>query len=174
TEKYQAKMKSEALKNYNCTGLLRDDMHIIMLNLYDPFIPEVDVTTFLCRYLDVQKVIRRIGDKWRIWNGKTQFLVTLRRNNAEADGFDHPPAIFTIGSGRRYLFYRGQPSFCRKCWGVRHTEADCPPKTCRKCGQEGHLVVDCKADLVCNLCGKLGHLYRACPNKARSFASVAS
>uniref|UniRef100_A0A3B3T6K2 CCHC-type domain-containing protein n=1 Tax=Paramormyrops kingsleyae TaxID=1676925 RepID=A0A3B3T6K2_9TELE len=85
-------------------------------------------------------------------------------------GYLHPPAYFSIGPNRGYLFYTGQPTFCRSCQGHGHKAEDCPDLKCRNCLEPGHMAKDCKGPQRCRHCSSEEHLARVCPQ--RSYAGV--
>uniref|UniRef100_A0A6Q2ZND6 CCHC-type domain-containing protein n=1 Tax=Esox lucius TaxID=8010 RepID=A0A6Q2ZND6_ESOLU len=89
------------------------------------------------------------------------------------DGLLHPPAFFSIGADRGYLFYSGQPPFCRNCRSFGHQAAGCGMVRCRNCGLSGHVFADCKEPRVCNGCGVQGHIFCDCPARRRTYAAVA-
>uniref|UniRef100_A0AAR2JPF7 CCHC-type domain-containing protein n=1 Tax=Pygocentrus nattereri TaxID=42514 RepID=A0AAR2JPF7_PYGNA len=83
--------------------------------------------------------------------------------------------------GMRYLFYRGQPAFCRGCLQHGHEVSGCKdlncknclgqghldmPKLCRNCGKLGHLAEACQ-EIVCGKCKEIGHTFEGCPNGRR-------
>uniref|UniRef100_A0A7N8WTI0 CCHC-type domain-containing protein n=1 Tax=Mastacembelus armatus TaxID=205130 RepID=A0A7N8WTI0_9TELE len=106
------------------------------------------------------------------WTGRRQCQVLLKPDKGSKDGMAHPPALFQMGADWGYIYYVGQPPFCRRCRGVWHTEAECGNNGCRICGQEGHNARDCTVPKACHGCGERGHLYRDCGKRARTFAEV--
>lgn len=90
-----------------------------------------------------------------------------------ADGLRHPPAYFSIGADRGFLFYSGQPVFCRQCRSFGHLATGCVQVRCRNCGGTGHGAASCEAQRTCHGCGGGGHLRRDCPSFARTYAAVA-
>ncbi|KAK1876857.1 Zinc finger CCHC domain containing protein 3 [Dissostichus eleginoides] len=106
-----------------------------------------------------------------LWTGRRQFQVLLKSEPEGVGGLLHPPALFSLGGDRGYLFYSRQPDFCRRCRKSGHTEGGCTGASCRFCGQGGHEAKDCT--VPCHGCGGIDHLYRSCPGHRRTFAEVA-
>ncbi|KAK1875560.1 Zinc finger CCHC domain containing protein 3 [Dissostichus eleginoides] len=73
-----------------------------------------------------------------IWTGRRQFQVLLKSEPEGCGGLKHPPASFSLGADRGYLFYPRQPAFCRRCRQSGHVEGGCNGASCRFCGQGGH------------------------------------
>lgn len=72
--------------------------------------------------------------------------------------------MFNIGGERGFLFYPGQPVYCRKCCVYGDTSGDCDKGVkCRFCGTEDHSSKECKQKKVCDICKMAGHLARQCP-----------
>ncbi|KAJ7985690.1 hypothetical protein DPEC_G00343070 [Dallia pectoralis] len=108
-----------------------------------------------------------------IWAGRRQFRVSLKKDQEGFDGLLHPPAFFNIGGDRGYLFYSGQPPFCRHCRSFGHQAAGCERLKCRNCGEIGHVVAECRAPRFCNGCGAQGHIFKDCPARRRTYADAA-
>uniref|UniRef100_W5NLG6 CCHC-type domain-containing protein n=1 Tax=Lepisosteus oculatus TaxID=7918 RepID=W5NLG6_LEPOC len=169
TERCRAAENAEGLRDYTCTGLVNDDERWIILHMHDPFMSDVDVTTFLSRYVEVCEEPRRIMDRRNVWAGNRQYRVKLQADGRSPDGFKHPPATFAIGSSRGYLYYRDQPPFCRKCRGFGHRDADCEVTECSKCHSRDHSTRNCNIK-ECSLCGAEGHLYRQCNRRNMDYS----
>uniref|UniRef100_W5N4P4 CCHC-type domain-containing protein n=1 Tax=Lepisosteus oculatus TaxID=7918 RepID=W5N4P4_LEPOC len=150
--------------------LFARELRSLIIHMYNPHVPD-DIVTFLRRFVDVQGGGQKVVDEERIWTFKRRYLVRLRQSPTTPGGVLHPPANFTIGPNRGYLIYSGQPQTCRRC-GRRHLGAECSTEVCRRCGRTGHVAIACTYQQLCNLCREPGNLYRVCPNKTRSFASV--
>uniref|UniRef100_W5NLU7 CCHC-type domain-containing protein n=1 Tax=Lepisosteus oculatus TaxID=7918 RepID=W5NLU7_LEPOC len=163
-----AAQRDGKLENYKCVGLQSDNERMVILHMFDPFMPDCDVTTFLRRYVEVQEPPKLIIDRRRVWTGKRQYRVELRKDPRSPGGLAHPPATFAIGTGRGYLYYGNQPVFCRKCREYGHREADCKVTECRKCNKRGHETRHCPIK-ECSLCGATGHLYRDCRRRNADF-----
>lgn len=96
----------------------------------------------------------------------------LRADPALPGGLVHPPGSFFIGSNRGFLRYPGQPVYCRRCGALEHVKADCGGQRCHFCGSMEHVATDCPEPKTCSLCVGKDHLYRACPSRQRSYASL--
>uniref|UniRef100_W5NLC3 CCHC-type domain-containing protein n=1 Tax=Lepisosteus oculatus TaxID=7918 RepID=W5NLC3_LEPOC len=144
----------------------------VTVHMFNPHVPEADISIFLKRFLDIQGEGKKVLDEEGIWNFKRRYMARFRPSKTSLGGVLHPPATFYIGPNRGYLVYSGQPKTCRKCGQEGHLVVDCVEQLCRRCGQIGHSAVSCREDMVCNLCGGQGHAYRACPRKIKTFASV--
>uniref|UniRef100_W5LWX5 CCHC-type domain-containing protein n=1 Tax=Lepisosteus oculatus TaxID=7918 RepID=W5LWX5_LEPOC len=142
------------------------------VHVFNPRVPEQDILTFLTRFVDVQSVGQKVTDGLNIWTCKRRYLVRLRSNSLEEDGVSHPPAYFSIGPSRGYLFYPGQPLTCKKCFQRGHKAVDCTRAFCRKCKAADHETANCGKLSTCNLCGSMDHVYRSCPRKQKSFAAI--
>ncbi|MBN3321613.1 ZCHC3 protein, partial [Atractosteus spatula] len=136
------------------------------VHMFDPFVTDQDVTTFLRRYVEVRKGPGTISDTRTVWTGKRRYEVELRRDLRTPDGFTHPPGNFSIGSGRGYLYYWNQPEFCRKCQGFGHREGTCTVGEFGKCHRRGHSTRECPVK-ECSLYGNTGHLYWQCNQRGR-------
>lgn len=144
----------------------------LTVHMYNPFVEDGDVLTFLARYCDSVKGGERLKDRFGIWNGKRRYLVKLRADAGSPGGIVHPPGSFFIGSNRGYLHYPGQPVYCRKCGAQGHVKADCVGQWCRHCGSAEHEASGCPEPKTCSLCGKKDHLFRTCPRRQKSYASL--
>uniref|UniRef100_A0AAR2KTE4 CCHC-type domain-containing protein n=1 Tax=Pygocentrus nattereri TaxID=42514 RepID=A0AAR2KTE4_PYGNA len=80
-------------------------------------------------------------------------------------GLTHPPAYFSLNGNKGYLFYRGQPAFCRGCLQHGHEVSGCRDLNCKNCLGQGHLAKDCKNPRRCKSCGGEGHLAHSCPRR---------
>ncbi|MBN3317978.1 ZCHC3 protein, partial [Atractosteus spatula] len=135
----------------------------LVVQMFNPYVPEEDMEVFLKRFVDVTTKGVRITDRNGYWSGKFRYFVRLRTLSAQEDGYLHPPAMFFIGVNRGYVNYPGQPLTCRRCRGEGHFAANCREPVCKRCGTAGHQGAECKAARTCNLCEEEGHLYKDCP-----------
>uniref|UniRef100_A0AAQ4PYJ5 CCHC-type domain-containing protein n=1 Tax=Gasterosteus aculeatus aculeatus TaxID=481459 RepID=A0AAQ4PYJ5_GASAC len=142
--------------------------------MYNPYVGDETVISWLSRYGKVESAVRYLRDSFGIWSGRRQFKVLLEDNPGGGGGLRHPPAYFSIGEDRGFLFYSGQPSFCRQCRSFGHMATDCTEGRCRNCGGRGHSVAACGAPKTCHGCGGEGHIVRDCPTTTRSYAEVAA
>ncbi|KAJ8335394.1 hypothetical protein SKAU_G00387360 [Synaphobranchus kaupii] len=87
------------------------------------------------------------------------------------EGFAHPPGSFAIEPDRGYLFYPGQPVYCRRCGSFGHLKESCTVERCKHCSSEtrDHKTKDPKQ---CSQCGSTNHLFRACPERVRTYAGL--
>ncbi|MBN3323563.1 ZCHC3 protein, partial [Atractosteus spatula] len=123
---------------------------MVIVHLYDPFIGDDDVMAFLLRYVSVMGQPEKIMDSRNIWTGKRKYRVLLRSDARGAGGFHHPPASFSLGSSKGYLFDQNQPQFCRKCRNFGHHVAECKENVCTICDETGHVAKECRKK-VCTL-----------------------
>lgn len=96
--------------------------------------------TFLERHCEAVKGGQRVRDRFGIWTGKRRFYVKLRVDPSVSGSLVHLPGSFTIGPNRGFLYYPGQPAYCRRCGGEGHVKADCEGQRCRFCGAADTLL----------------------------------
>lgn len=171
-DRYKVYSMKAPVKDYAAESLWNRNFRIITVHMFNPYASDWDIEAFLGKYCDVLVSAVYQRDLLGIWNGKRQFKVLLRQDAKGFDGYRHPPANFSIGPNRGYLFYSGQPLYCRKCMSFGHTEMRCNQVRCRNCEELGHETKDCPFVKKCNICGSDEHLFRQCPQKKRSFAEV--
>lgn len=160
--------------DYKVESLVRLNFRFITVHMHNPHVPDSALISFLNKHVDVISGVRRLRDDLGVWTAKRQVQALLRPDASGFDGFQHPPASFSIGADRGFLFYSRQPLFCRKCQGFGHPEDSCGLQRCRNCGELGHVARDCRRAKRCNLCNKEGHLYKDCPERRQSYADVAA
>uniref|UniRef100_A0A3B4EIY3 CCHC-type domain-containing protein n=1 Tax=Pygocentrus nattereri TaxID=42514 RepID=A0A3B4EIY3_PYGNA len=85
----------------------------------------------------------------------------------QADGH-----YFSLNGSRGYLFYTGQPAFCRGCLQHGHEVSRCRDLKCKNCLGQGHLAKDCQDPCRCKNCGGEGHLAHSCPRHKLTYATV--
>lgn len=171
-DRYKLNSKKAPLKDYAAESLWNRNFRVVTVHMFNPYANDWDIKVFLEKYCDVMDDAVLQRDQLGIWNGKRQFKVLLRQDPKGYDGYKHPPANFSIGPNRGYLFYSGQPQYCRKCMSFGHTEVRCNKVRCRNCEGMGHETKDCLVTKKCNVCGSEEHLFRQCPHKTRSYAEV--
>ncbi|KAK3566631.1 hypothetical protein QTP86_001690 [Hemibagrus guttatus] len=164
--------EEESLRGLRLVPLFAMDEVPVTVHLYNPFVADEDIRAFLGRYCSSVAAGERIRGRFGIWNGKRRFLARLKVDPSSPGGLLHPPGSFTIGPHRGYLHYPGQPLYCRRCGALGHTKERCMGRRCRSCGAEGHSAADCGAPKTCSLCGSEEHLYRYCPARKKTFASL--
>ncbi|MBN3312512.1 ZCHC3 protein, partial [Atractosteus spatula] len=135
----------------------------LTVHVFNTLLPERDIVMFLSRFVDIQGAGSKVLDPAKVWTGKRRYMVRLRPKPSGEEGVLHPPAYFSIGSNRGYLFYPGQPLTCKKCLQLGHIAANCPGGVCRRCGAAGHEAKTCGQIMTCDLCGSMDHVYRTCP-----------
>ena len=168
-----AKAESEPFSFFKVEPLGERNVRIITVHMYNPYVGDAAVALYLGRYGKVDKPVKYLRDNYGIWSGRRQFRVLLGDDSESGDGLRHPPAYFTFGGERVFLFYSGQPSFCRQCRGFGHMASGCAQFRCRNCGGAGHGAASCAAPRACNGCGSPGHIFRDCPTRGRTYAAVA-
>ena len=157
-------------KLFTVHGLWQSGRRMVTVHVFNPFVSADTVRQFLIQYGEVQPGERMVRDELGVWNGRRQFLIDLREDGN--GGFIHPPAYFSLGSNKGYLFYRGQPAFCRGCLKHGHEVSGCRDIACKNCLGKGHLAKDCTNPRRCRGCGGEGHLAHSCPRQVRSYATV--
>ncbi|KAL6476340.1 hypothetical protein MHYP_G00148500 [Metynnis hypsauchen] len=141
-----------------------------LFNPFNPFVTAEAIKTFLRRYGEVQPGETMVRDELGIWNGRRQFMVEFREDGK--GGLTHPPAYFSLNGNKGYLFYRGQPAFCRGCLQHGHEVSGCKDLNCKNCLGQGHQARDCKNPRRCKSCGGEGHLAHSCPRREATYATV--
>ncbi|KAK3566663.1 hypothetical protein QTP86_002377 [Hemibagrus guttatus] len=164
--------EEESLRGLRLVPLFAMDEVPVTVHLYNPFVADEDIRAFLGRYCSSVAAGERIRGRFDIWNGKRRFLPRLKVDPSSPGGLLHPPGSFTIGPHRGYLHYPGQPLYCRRCGALGHTKERCMGRRCCSCGAKGHSAADCGAPKTCSLCGSEEHLYRYCPARKKTFASL--
>ncbi|TKS65154.1 Zinc finger CCHC domain-containing protein 3 [Collichthys lucidus] len=170
---FEEKAELEPFSRFRVVPLCQRNLRIVTVQVYNPYVGDEAVAAFLRRYGQVDKQTKYLRDSFGIWTGRRQFRVLLGEDPDSADGLKHPPAYFSIGADRGFLFYSGQPVFCRQCRSFGHLAAGCVQVRCRNCGGTGHGAASCTAQRSCHGCGGAGHLLRDCPSRARTYADVA-
>lgn len=171
-EAWEKKKEHQRLTGLYLYPAYAQDFLPLTIHLYNPFVEDGDVLTFLARYCETVRGGERLKDRFGIWTGKRRFLVKLRADTASPGGLVHPPGSFFIGSNRGFLYYPGQPVYCRRCGAQGHVKADCTGQRCRFCGSAEHTATACPEPKTCSLCGGGDHLFRVCPSRQRSYASL--
>ncbi|XP_062918650.1 zinc finger CCHC domain-containing protein 3-like [Mobula hypostoma] len=142
----------------------------IMLQMFNLYVPVVDVLPFLARYVESVGTPADVKDGLGIWTSKQQVKVKLRLDSN--GGVIQPPSVFASRGNRGYTVYAGQSRVCRNCGKAGHIAAHCRVLMCKNCKTEGHLTKDCTQAKSCNLCGQAGNLYRDYPRHGGTYAQA--
>lgn len=169
----QKDARMKPLACYKIFNLDKPNFRVITVHMFNPFVTDLALSQFLGQFGEVVTAARYVKDPMGFWTGRRQFQVLLNSDSDGPDCLRHPPAFFSLGGDRGYLFYSRQPAFCRRCRQSGHTEEHCSGDCCRFCGQGGHDAKDCTAPKACHSCGGVDHLYRSCPGRKKTFAEVA-
>uniref|UniRef100_A0A7N9AWF8 CCHC-type domain-containing protein n=1 Tax=Mastacembelus armatus TaxID=205130 RepID=A0A7N9AWF8_9TELE len=160
------------LRDWKILNLDKPNFRVVTVQTFNPFVTDQQIASFLEEYVEVVSGARHMTDSRTYWTGRRQYQVLLRRENGSPDGWAHPPAIFSLGADRGYLYYAGQPDFCKRCRRHGHLETSCVFAGCPLCGEDGHEMRDCHVRRTCHGCGEPGHLYRECGSRRPMFAEV--
>ncbi|TKS65430.1 Zinc finger CCHC domain-containing protein 3 [Collichthys lucidus] len=147
---FEEKAELEPFSRFRVVPLCQRNLRIVTVQVYNPYVGDEAVAAFLRRYGQVDKQTKYLRDSFGIWTGRRQFRVLLGEDPDSADGLKHPPAYFSIGADRGFLFYSGQPVFCRQCRSFGHLAAGCVQVGCRNCGGTGHGTASCTAQRSCH------------------------
>lgn len=155
-ESCRKEAKVSPLASYEVVHLDRPNFRLVSIHMYNPFVGDGALATFLGQYGNVTTAARYVKDPLGFWTGRRQYQVLLYPDPEGPDGLMHPPALFSLGADRGYLFYPRQPPFCRKCRQSGHSGGGCTgvPKTCHGCGS-------------------VDHLFRNCPSRSKTYAEAA-
>ncbi|KAL7852919.1 hypothetical protein SRHO_G00187040 [Serrasalmus rhombeus] len=157
-------------RKFELHPLGQNGRRMVTVHLFNPFVTAEVIRTFLRRYGEVQPGENMVRDELGIWNGRRQFMVEFREDGK--GDLTHPPAYFSLNGSKGYLFYRGQPTFCRGCLQHGHEVSGCRDLSCKNCLGKGHLAKDCKNPRRCKSCGREGHLAYSCPRREVTYATV--
>lgn len=164
--------QEEVLRGLRAVPLFAMDEVPVTVHMYNPYVEDDVIRAFLGRYCSSVSAGEKVRGRFGIWNGKRRFLVRLRVDPAGTGGLLHPPGSFAIGPHRGFLHYPGQPLYCRRCGALGHSKEACSGKHCRFCGSDQHGAAECGAPKACSLCGSQGHLFRSCPSRRGTYASL--
>lgn len=138
---------------------------MLTIHMYNPFVNEEVIRTFLRRYCGSIRGGDKQKNAFGVYNGKWRYFVRFITDPEAIGGVRQPPAIFSIGGERGFLFFTGQAQYCRQCHRYGHTKENCEAGSCcTNCKQTGHEASECPVPRVCDLCGKSGHFARNCQN----------
>ncbi|KAG1928985.1 zinc finger CCHC domain-containing protein [Pimephales promelas] len=171
-EDWENKKDIQLLRGLHLHPAFAQDYLPLVIHLYNPFVEDGDVLTFLARYCEAVKGGEQLKDHHGIWMGKRRYLVKLRADPTAPGGLIHPPVSFFIGSNRGFLHYPGQPLYCRRCGARGPVKTDCAGQRCRLCESTDHIASACPEPKKCSQCGRVHHLFRDCPTRKKSFASL--
>uniref|UniRef100_A0AAY5EKV4 CCHC-type domain-containing protein n=1 Tax=Electrophorus electricus TaxID=8005 RepID=A0AAY5EKV4_ELEEL len=148
---------------YILEPLWEGDRRMVTVHFFNTHVSAAEVRRFLTIYGEVLPSERMVRDELGIWNGHRQFMKFSKNSEGQER---YPPTYFTYAGNRGYLFFMGQPAFCRGCQDY----------VCRNCLGPGHQAKDCKNPRWCKACGGggegEGHLAHSCPGQAKSHATV--
>lgn len=163
-EKAKEKEGTGVLKGIGVIPLFMEEDKMIIVHMYSPFSDVLKVRAFLKNYCEELKGGEKVLNKYKIWTGKYRFFGKFKLDKSCVGGVKRPPAVFSIGGERGYLYYQGQPRYCRKCFSYGHIATECEmTEKCRFCKQIGHKAKDCTATRTCDICQEAGHLANQCP-----------
>lgn len=103
-----------AFSMFQVETLCKRNIRIVTMHVCNPYVGNEAVAMFLGRYRKVDKPVSYLRDSYGIWSGLRQFRVQQGDDLDSSDGLQHPPAYVSIGVDRVFLFYSGQPRFCRQ------------------------------------------------------------
>ena len=172
-DRCKEKAEEEPLAGFAVSSLVCKSFKIVTVHMYNPYVGDEAIGGFLGRYGSVLPGVRYLRDSFGIWTGKRQFRVILREDPKGYDGLCHPPAHFSLGADRGFLYYSEQPVFCRMCQSFGHMAANCGNVRCRNCKEEGHMSSKCPSPKKCHSCGSKEHLFRDCSGAGRTYAEAA-
>uniref|UniRef100_A0A3B3RA04 Zinc finger CCHC domain-containing protein n=1 Tax=Paramormyrops kingsleyae TaxID=1676925 RepID=A0A3B3RA04_9TELE len=161
-ERSKERAQYPLLGRYTIEPLWWSDKRVITVHCFNQHVTTKAVRQFLNKYVDLLPGHKDIRDELGIWTGRHQFQARLCPDANGAGGFSHPPAYFNLQGNKAYLFYSGQPPFCRQCHSFGHTLEGCANLRCRNC--------PCRS-IHCN--GE-DHLARSCPQRKISYADALS
>ena len=170
----RARAGERPFNDFEVLNLDRPNFRVITVHMYNPYVTREQIVAFLSFYGEVFPGSRRLNDPLGFWTGRTQFHVLLKEDPSGIDGMKHPPAFFSLAADRGFLFYSRQPPFCRKCKQHGHSEGACGFVWCNVCKCYGHETRECPFPKACSGCGRMGHLIKDCPERAQTYAEVAS
>ena len=164
-------LSHELLRGVTIWLLYSRPLRPLVIHLYYPFVLETDILCFLHRYCSEVKEGTKVRNKYGFWTGKRRFMVKFKTDPLSAGGYQHPPGIFAIGPDRGYLYYPGMPVYCRRCGIYGHLKDECKNEKCRNCGAD-HKANECATPKRCSLCSSPQHLFRACPERRKTYAEM--
>uniref|UniRef100_A0A3B1IHD1 CCHC-type domain-containing protein n=1 Tax=Astyanax mexicanus TaxID=7994 RepID=A0A3B1IHD1_ASTMX len=100
----------------------------------------------------------------KTYRKKKSVLISFE-HGTEHGSLRYPPANFTLDGSKGYLFFRGQPAFCRGCLKYGHQAEGCEEMECKNCLGKGHLARNCQNPRRCRSCGGEGHLAHSSPSR---------
>lgn len=148
--------------------------YCVIIQMYNAYVREEDLVTFLMNYSWHVSAGVKINDKHGLWTGKWRFYIQPRRG--EGGRLHLPSRVFALGSDKGRLFIPEIPesAACWACGVMGHLSKDYSVKKCTSCYEMGHYAKDCPAPKLCNLCFQASHLFKACPKRSQSYAGVVS
>lgn len=178
-EEYGAKReKSECLRKFLLVPLYQEPELMITVHCYDPYVNTSVITEHLGGLMKKVRYAGPILNQWKIRTGKFRYFGHLEKDSEGNP--NHLSSTFNVQGYRGYLFYRGQPVFCRQCRSFGHKKDECTSPKCTACNEYGHTAEICVGIVKCGSCHELGHDAAGCPSKGKfnpvyhmSYANVA-
>ncbi|RXM93862.1 Zinc finger CCHC domain-containing protein 3 [Acipenser ruthenus] len=117
---FRTNEKKQPFLDFVFEALFRQEVRVVNVLMYNPFVPAEDVSALMGQYVNVVRPPEKSLDEFGMWNGTWRVWARFRPSEKGYEGVRHPPSSFSIGSNRGYLFYFGQPGVCRKCNEMGH------------------------------------------------------
>eukprot|EP00079_Xenopus_tropicalis_P018478 XP_004920265.3 PREDICTED: uncharacterized protein LOC101730575 [Xenopus tropicalis] len=173
-ERFKAKRNMAPLEGFDVLPLYFMEEKPLILHMFNPFTDMGLILAFLKKYCSKIKGGIRQTNCFKIFHGNLKFWVKLRPDPDGIGGVKHPPANFSIAGNRVFLYYPGQPKYCRQCFTYGHIRDDCPKgKCCRNCGNVGHEAGACMQPRRCDIWGSQEHPAINCPKVSSARMSYA-
>lgn len=90
-EAWEKKKENQWLTGLHLHPAFAQDFLPLTIHLYNPFVEDGDILTFLARYCKMVRGVEHLKDRFGIWTGKRRYLVKLHADVASPDCLVHPP-----------------------------------------------------------------------------------